>query len=140
MKIDTQKAEPLTEEEINLLSDEDILERLKFLELNIGVERNIEQSLKLWMNSSYGVFGSPFFYFGEPHIAEGITSTGKSIILYTQKETNDYFLNKWHKDKSLHTKLGITSEVKKLKKPIVVYAHTDSVHEDTKIKIKINRI
>lgn len=93
----------------------------------IAIEHNTEQALKLWQNSSYGAMGSNFFYFYNPDVAESITSTGKQIILLTEKTTNDYFLNEWHLDKETHKKLGIENiEIKKLNNPIVCYAHTDS--------------
>jgi len=120
------KNEPLTEEEISTLSEEQILERIDHINIRLGVEFNTEQSLKLWMNSSYGTFGSPFFILSNPRVAEAITSTGKSIILHTEKITNDYFMNDWHKDTELHKNLGITQKVKPLENPVIVYAHTDS--------------
>ena len=126
---------PLTEKELSELPHDQLKKRLEFVESQAAIEKDTEQSLKLWMNSSYGALGSPYFYFSNAKVAEGITSTGKSIILYTEKITNEYFSKYWHKDKELHKILGI-EEVKPLKTPVVVYAHTDSCAYTTKIKIR----
>ena len=44
---------------------------------------NYEQAVKLMLNSIYGAFGNPYFYFFNVDIAETITLQGKDAILYT---------------------------------------------------------
>ena len=52
---------------------------------------NYEQAVKLMLNSIYGAFGNPYFYFFNVDIAETITLQGKDAILYTEKLVNKYF-------------------------------------------------
>ena len=50
------------------------------------------------LNSIYGAFGNPYFYFFNVDIAETITLQGKDAILYTEKLINYYFKEFWIKD------------------------------------------
>ena len=49
---------------------------------------NYEQAVKLMLNSIYGAFGNPYFYFFNVDIAETITLQGKDAILYTEELLN----------------------------------------------------
>ena len=63
---------------------------------------NYEQAVKLMLNSIYGAFGNPYFYFFNVDIAETITLQGKDAILYTEELLNMYFSKYWHKDIAAH--------------------------------------
>lgn len=91
---------------------------------------NKEQAIKLVLNSIYGAFGNPYFYFFNVDIAETITLQGKDAILYTEKLLNKYFIEFWHKDLEVHNKLGITV-TDRIKNPVGIYIDTDSVVGDT---------
>ena len=69
---------------------------------------NYEQAVKLMLNSIYGAFGNPYFYFFNVDIAETITLQGKDAILYTENLVNKYFKEYWHKDTAAHQAMGIT--------------------------------
>jgi DNA polymerase elongation subunit (family B) len=88
---------------------------------------NYEQAVKLMLNSIYGAFGNPYFYFFNVDIAETITLQGKDAILYTEKLINKYFKEFWHKDIDAHQKLGITV-TEKIDQPVGIYIDTDSVY------------
>lgn len=96
----------------------------------------MQLALKLVMNGSYGVFGSPNFSCYSPEIANTITAQGRALIKYTLKRYEDYWYNEWHKDSELHAKMGLNTEdvqpVDK-NKPISIYGDTDSVPANTKV-------
>jgi DNA polymerase elongation subunit (family B) len=88
---------------------------------------NYEQAVKLMLNSIYGAFGNPYFYFFNVDIAETITLQGKDAILYTESLINRYFKEYWHKDTEVHTQMGITVSGK-IEKPVGIYIDTDSIY------------
>jgi len=88
---------------------------------------NYEQAVKLMLNSIYGAFGNPYFYFFNVDIAETITLQGKDAILYTEKLLNKYFKEFWHKDIPAHNEMGITV-TGKIENPVGIYIDTDSVY------------
>lgn len=88
---------------------------------------NKEQAVKLMLNSVYGAFGNPYFYFFNVDIAETITLQGKDAILYTEGLLNKYFTEFWHKDIEAHNKLGI-KVTDRIEKPVGIYIDTDSVY------------
>ena len=45
------------------------------------MEKSIEQfRYKLWMNSYYPIIGNVNFTLHDPHVADGVTSTGNEIL------------------------------------------------------------
>lgn len=88
---------------------------------------NAEQAVKIFINSVYGACGSPWFAFFNTDIAEAVTLQGQSLIKYSEKVINRYFLEFWHTDTKTHEKLGIT-RAEKLERPVVIYADTDSCY------------
>jgi len=88
---------------------------------------NYEQAVKLMLNSIYGAFGNPYFYFFNVDIAETITLQGKDAILYTEKLINYYFKEFWTKDIEVHKELGLT-HVERPDKPVGIYIDTDSIY------------
>ena len=87
----------------------------------------MEQAVKLVLNSIYGAFGNPYFYFFNIDIAETITLQGKDAILYTESLLNKYFKDYWHKDLVAHKEMGITV-TGKIEKPVCIYIDTDSCY------------
>lgn len=86
-----------------------------------------EQAVKVFINSVYGAFGSPWFTFFNVDVAEAVTLQGQDLIKYSEKIINRYFSEFWHKDAKLHAMLGLTS-VSKIDKPVVIYIDTDSCY------------
>ena len=89
---------------------------------------NLEQSIKIFINSVYGACASPFFVGYNIHVAEAVTLQGQDLIKYANKVLDHYFTNIWHEDKELHKKLGITYANKISEKSVVVYNDTDSTY------------
>jgi len=89
---------------------------------------NLEQSIKIFINSIYGGVGSPWFECYNVALAEAVTLQGQDMIKFANNLLDDYFLNKWHIDKSLHKALGLTYVNKVLAKTIVIYNDTDSTY------------
>ena len=89
---------------------------------------NLEQSIKIFINSIYGGVGSPWFECYNVALAEAVTLQGQDMIFFANNLLDDYFLNKWHLDKSLHTALELTYVNKVQEKTIVIYNDTDSTY------------
>ena len=89
---------------------------------------NLEQSIKIFINSIYGGVGSPWFECYNVALAEAVTLQGQDMIKFANDMLDDYFLNKWHLDTELHKKLGLTFVNKVQAKSIVIYNDTDSTY------------
>ena len=89
---------------------------------------NLEQSIKIFINSIYGGVGSPWFECYNVSLAEAVTLQGQDMIKFANDLLDDYFLEKWHLDKSLHDALGLTFVNKVQSKTIVIYNDTDSTY------------
>ena len=92
---------------------------------------NLEQSIKIFINSCYGAVGSPWFECYNVALAEAVTLQGHDMIKFSNDLLDDYFLNKWHLDTKLHEALGLTFVNKVQAKTIVIYNDTDSVFFNT---------
>lgn len=99
------------------------IERLKQLS---NEWKNEEQAIKILINSMYGALGNKWLVCFNPDVAETVTLQGQNLIKYAEKVINHYFKNVWPKDKELHEKLGITTEVREIKEPVTIYGDTDS--------------
>lgn len=108
-----------TKAEIQAIIDQKNLEAKNFY--------NMEQAVKLTLNSIYGAFGNEYFYFFNIDMAESITLQGQDAILFTERILNEYFQNFWHKDTKLHDHLGITIQGPNIR-PSVIYIDTDSCY------------
>lgn len=83
----------ITYDELKELSTEQLQEML--IEYNSAaiIQKNIEQAIKILINSLYGYLGSVWSRFYDRLMAEGITLTGQAIIRTSETELNQY-LNK----------------------------------------------
>lgn len=91
---------------------------------------SFEQAIKLALNSVYGAFGNQFFHWFNLDVAETITLQGQDAIKNIMEMTEKYFKEFFHKDKSLHKKLGIDENlaVNRCQRPVVAYGDTDSMY------------
>jgi DNA polymerase elongation subunit (family B) len=105
---------------------EEILKEIERIKRISDERKNEEMSIKILINSFYGALGNKWFVAFNSDVAEAVTLQGQDLIKYAEETINKYFREFWHKDKDLHDKLGITSIVKPVTKPLVVYADTDS--------------
>jgi hypothetical protein len=95
---------------------------------NLKEEYNgLQNSIKVFLNSIYGACASPYFVGFNVNVAEAITLQGQDIAKFASKIIDDYFINEWHLDKSLHVSLGITYANKINEKTVTVYMDTDSL-------------
>ena len=97
---------------------------------------NLEQALKIFLNSTYGALASPFFYGFETSLAESITLQGQDLVKYAAKCIDNYFLNRWHKDKDLHKELGLNYVNQIKTDSLQIYTDTDSSCRHTVVSIK----
>lgn len=110
----------MTPEDIKHMSTEELERQVKLLDLE-------QNAVKLLINAYYGASGSNFFYFYNPTIAQSITLQGQDLIKFSIQAMNHFFKNKWHLDKELHEKLGISQyEIKQITEDVVIYVDTDS--------------
>ena len=91
---------------------------------------NLEQSIKIFINSIYGASGSPFFEGYNVNLAEAVTLQGQDVAKYASKSIDEYFMNYWHLDKKLHDALGLTHVNKLTEKTLTIYMDTDSTISD----------
>jgi len=108
-------------------SREEIQSEIARLTFLMNLKKNEEQAIKLFINSVYGATGSPYFVGYNTKVAEAITLQGQDIIKYTSSIINRYFFDFWHKDQSLHSKIGL-QKVEKITREVSVYGDTDSVY------------
>jgi len=100
--------------------------KIKSMEHESLMNYNLEQAIKLAINSIYGAFANDYFHFRSTEIAETVTLQGQDAIKHTEKNVEKYFKEFWHKDKKLHEAMGITGEVKPLTRNVWKYTDTDS--------------
>jgi len=89
---------------------------------------NLEQSIKIFINSIYGAVGSPYFECYNVALAEATTLQGQDMIKYTNTILDDYFIKYWHLDKALHKAMGLTYVNQLNIKSVVIYNDTDSTY------------
>jgi len=89
---------------------------------------NLEQSIKIFINSIYGASGSPYFEGYNVNLAEAVTLQGQDVAKYASKCIDEYFMNMWHTDTQLHQALGITHANKLTEKTLIIYMDTDSCY------------
>ncbi len=85
--------------------------------------KNINQVIKIVLNSIYGVLGYTKFLFYKREIAESITAESVQMIKATADFFNDYFTNQFRST----SWFNVTG---KINKNIVLYGDTDSVFID----------
>ena len=100
--------------------------KIKSMEHESLMNYNLEQAIKLAINSIYGAFANDYFHFRSTDIAETVTLQGQDAIKHTEVNVEKYFKGFWHKDKKLHEAMGITGEVKPLTQNVWKYTDTDS--------------
>lgn len=116
----------------NTASISELKEEIQRLTKVKGDFENLQMALKIFINSAYGAIGNQYFQCYNPDVAEAITLQGQDLLKNAIKHTNNYFKNIWHKDKELHSKMGITIKGQVVK-DVVVYG--DSITGDTLINI-----
>ena len=89
---------------------------------------NLEQSIKIFINSVYGATGSPWFEGYNVNLAEAVTLQGQDLSKYASKCIDEYFMEKWHEDKKLHEALELNIVNKINEKTLTIYMDTDSAY------------
>ena len=108
------------------LSIKELEQKIEELQRECDIFNAEQMSIKILINSMYGVFANRYFYFFNPDIAKTITLQGQNITKSTIAFIDHYFFNIWPNDKKLHEKLGL-SKVKPISKSPCKYGDTDSV-------------
>jgi DNA polymerase elongation subunit (family B) len=108
------------------LSKERIQELINLLELEKTKQNNTNSSLKICLNSIYGVIGFRSFLLYNVDCAEAVTLMSQSLLKYTIQCFDSYFKQIFPTNKELHTKLGITYNCV-ITYNVTNYADTDSV-------------
>lgn len=111
----------------NAASREEILAEINRLTFIMNLKKNEEQAIKIFINSVYGATASPYFVGYNVKVAEAITLQGQEMIKFVTKIINRYFSEFWHRDKDLHSKIGLT-RADPIKLEVTVYGDTDSCY------------
>jgi UDP-N-acetylglucosamine 2-epimerase (non-hydrolysing) len=69
--------------------------------------KNLEQGLKIFLNSIYGAIGNQYFVCYNPKLAEAVTLQGQDLIKFTSRCIDKYFMEYWATDTETHKKMGI---------------------------------
>jgi DNA polymerase elongation subunit (family B) len=116
-------------EDYSQITTEELIKLYNQLNDEYVILDGTQMSIKLAINSMYGVFANQYFYFFSYAIAESIPGQGRHITKTTGHQIHRYFTDLWVNDVKLHKQMGLTS-VKPISKPIVIYSDTDSVYYD----------
>jgi DNA polymerase elongation subunit (family B) len=68
-------------------------EEIRKMEAKITAKKNMQQALKIAINSAYGALAQKSFRFFDTRIAEGITMSGQLIIRTAEKTINSFMNN-----------------------------------------------
>jgi DNA polymerase elongation subunit (family B) len=85
--------------DVKTLSTEDLLAENDRLKSLISSKNTLQEAIKVTLNSLYGALGNRFFRFYDIRLAEGITRTGRMIILSLEKACNKWISDKIGEDK-----------------------------------------
>lgn len=125
------------------LEDDEISKRFKmdkkqipFLKAQIEEEKGnasyydlCQKVVKIYMNSTYGATGSPFFCLYNVDISRTVTAVGRDLIKYLTNRTDNYLIKHWHDiAKKIVPKFVKVEKVTPLQKEVVCLIDTDSGH------------
>lgn len=108
----------LTKDKLETLSDDELKELYKSYKKKAGIQKNIEQAIKLLINSLYGYTGCQYSRFYNRYIAEAITLTGQALIRTSEIAVNEYL-----------------KSITGIEKDYVICIHTDSVIGSSEIYV-----
>lgn len=125
--------EKYSAEDLKKYSDEELEEILKEQEHYFSSFKNLQMSVKIFMNSIYGALANIWFGGFSLELPLSITKEGQRATKLSDKFVNHYFHNIWHKDTKLHEAMGL-SNVRKISssKDLVIYCDTDSGYVEFK--------
>ena len=124
-------------EDIDNLTDEELMELYYKVELQISLDSGMEQSLKLLGNSMYGGCSHVAFYWFNLDLARDITGEARNLTHFMEDHLSSHFKLHWDKMSDIHNMLGVQIDLNKFKiykenaRPIV-YGDTDSLYIEYK--------
>lgn len=91
---------------------------------------NLNQGIKIFLNSCYGAVGNSYFACYNTDVAEAVTLQGQNLIKFSIKILNLYLTDVFPYDEELHKKLNIKLKpsFKGVKSSPVIYSDTDSCY------------
>lgn len=88
-----------------------------------------QKVVKIYMNSTYGATGSPFFCLYNVDISRTVTAVGRDLIKYLTNKTDNYLMKNWHDiAKKIVPQFVKVEKVVPLQKEVVCLIDTDSGH------------
>lgn len=115
------------------IQETDDHEHKKNLEIEMKQWKNLEQSVKINMNSLYGALGNAYFRYFDIRMARAITAAGQFIIKFSEKVSNDV-LNNVMKD-SKDRVVAIDTDSCMVTYEDVINKHLQNASDDKKIKM-----
>lgn len=100
------------------------IDRLNVLK---NIKHDVEQAIKIFINSIYGAMANKYFVGYNVNVAEATTLQAQEINKFAARQVNAYGRRLWHKDKDLHAHLGVT-DVNPIEEDMLVYGDTDSCY------------
>lgn len=91
---------------------------------------NLNQGIKIFLNSCYGAVGNKWFIGYQPDVAEAVTLQGQHLIKFSIKILNLYLKELFVENVELHKKLNISLKPNftSVKDDPVIYSDTDSCY------------
>ena len=118
----------LSKIDINSCTLEELENEIFRLNSIAGEYFNLEQSIKIFINSIYGATGNAYFKGYNVNLAEAVTIQGQDVSKYASACIDEYMMNYWHLDTQLHKALGIKNVNKINEKSTTIYMDTDSCY------------
>ena len=142
----------LSGEDLVKMSEKDLKELKRKVKTEITYHSNLEQAIKLMMNSIYGGTSHQAFYWFNIALANDITGEGRNLTHHMERHLNEFWRDAWQTNpdlKKIQDDLGI-----KLKSPddikailknsndnsLVTCVYGDSVDGNSLVNVELNGI
>ena len=125
-------------DEFRNISDKELKDIKRKIEVDIVFHQNRELSIKMLMNGMYGGTSHPSFYWFNNALANDVTAEGKTVIHLMEKHFQTFWNENWVNMDEYHKRWGITVDKDKIQAAIknsptqslatIVYGDTDSLY------------
>lgn len=112
------------------LSEADLKELSRIIKEEITYLSNLEQAIKLMMNSIYGGTSHQAFYWFNIALANDVTGEGRNLTHHMERHLNEFWRDAWQTNpelKKIQDELGIKLKPKEVIDQILANSHDNSL-------------